>query len=254
MFGVLFNLLVLVRTCHFCINLQAMVSRATLPVSLTKDYGHFLRKVPNTDFHPGLIVLSAGVLSRKHFMLTINDGVRRKASECMPLTTGKMNIYVLLTLGQRILLHIHISTNSHLVVQWKHWKGKWKNYKVNMSLPLPIKQQITSSLSEKDTTWMFWRRNWILRVHMYLLSWRKTIFCVISILSLNQISKLINLTCLHFIGCRNYTKNPYKSRFISNSSHCSTTSTCSAVGGGGVQETFQRLFFSCEKSFPKYIM
>ena len=88
-----------------------------------------------------------------------------------------------------------------------------------MSLPLPTKQQTTSSLSGKDTTWKFWRRNWILRVHMYLLSWRKTnFFCVISILSLNQISKLINSTCLHFIGCQSY-----KSRFISNSSHCSTT-------------------------------
>ena len=49
----------------------------------------------------------------------------------------------------------------------------------------------------------------------------KYFFCVISILSLNQISKLINLTCLHFIGCRNYTK--ILIRFISNSSHCSTT-------------------------------
>ena len=89
MFGVLFNLLALVRTRHFCIHLQAMLSRSTLPVSLTKDYGHFFRKGPNTDFHPGLILLSAGVLSRKHFRLTVNDGVRRKASECMPLTTGK---------------------------------------------------------------------------------------------------------------------------------------------------------------------
>ena len=59
---------------------------------------------------------------------------------------------------------------------------------------------------------------------MYLLNWQKTnFFWVISILSLNLISKLINLTCLHFIGCRNYTQNPYKSRFISNSSHCFTT-------------------------------
>ena len=97
MFRVLFNLLALVRTRHFCIHLQAMLSRGTLPVSLTRDYGHFLRKDPNTDFHPGLILLSAGVLSRKHFRLTVNDGVRRKASECMPLTTGKMNFYVLLT-------------------------------------------------------------------------------------------------------------------------------------------------------------
>ena len=142
-----------------------------------------------------------------HFRLTVNNGVRRKASECMPLTTGKLNVYVLLTLRWIILLHIPIYTNSHLVFQWKHWKGKWKNYIESMSLPLPTKQQTTSSLSEKDTTWKFWRRNWILRVHMYLLSWRKTnFFCVISILSLNQISKLINLTCLHFIGCRDYTK------------------------------------------------
>ena len=36
-------------------------------------------------------------------------------------------------------------------------------------------------------------------------------------------SKLINVNCLHSIGCQNYTKRPYKSRFISNSSHCSTT-------------------------------
>ena len=55
--------------------------------------------------------------------------------------------------------------------------------------------------------WRFWRVNWILRVHMYLLIWRKTnFFSGISIVSLNQISKLTKLICLHFIGCRNYTK------------------------------------------------
>ena len=58
MFRVLFNLLALVRTRHFCIHLQAILSRGTLPVSLTKDYGLFLRKGPNTDFHPGLILLT----------------------------------------------------------------------------------------------------------------------------------------------------------------------------------------------------
>ena len=71
--------------------MQAMLSRATLPVSLTKDYGHFLRKGPYTDFHPGVILLSAGVLTRKHFRPTVNDCVRKKASECIPLMTGKMN-------------------------------------------------------------------------------------------------------------------------------------------------------------------
>ena len=53
----------------------------------------------------------------------------------------------------------------------------------------------------------FWRVNWILRVHIYLLIWRKTnFFSGISIVSLNQISKLTKLICLHFTGCRNYTK------------------------------------------------
>ena len=59
---------------------------------------------------------------------------------------------------------------------------------------------------------------------MYLLSWRKTNFlCFISILSSKSVSKLINVNCLHFIGCQNYTKRPYESRSISNASHCSPT-------------------------------
>ena len=41
---------------------------------------------------------------------------------------------------------------------------------------------------------------------MYLLSWKKTNFlCIISILSPKSMSKLINVNCLHFIGCQNYT-------------------------------------------------
>ena len=41
---------------------------------------------------------------------------------------------------------------------------------------------------------------------MYLLSWRKTNFlCITSILSPKSMSKLINVNCLHFIGCQNYT-------------------------------------------------
>ena len=90
MFRFIFNLLALVRTCLFCIHLQAILSRGTLPVSMTKDYGHFIRKGPNTYFHPGLILLSAGVLSREQFRLTVNDGVRKNASEFMPLTTGNI--------------------------------------------------------------------------------------------------------------------------------------------------------------------
>ena len=41
---------------------------------------------------------------------------------------------------------------------------------------------------------------------MYLFSWRKTNFlCITSILSPKSMSKLINVNCLHFIGCQNYT-------------------------------------------------
>ena len=97
MFVVLFNFLARVLTRHFFIDLQAMLSRATLPVSLIRDNGHFLRRGLHTDFHPGLILLNARVLSRKHFRHIANNGIRRKVSECMPLTTGKMNFYALLT-------------------------------------------------------------------------------------------------------------------------------------------------------------
>ena len=75
-----------------------------------------------------------------------------------------------------------------------------------MSLLLPIKQRITWSILKNDNTWRFWKGNWILRVQMYLFSWRKTnVLCIISIISPKSLSKLINKNCLHFICCQNYT-------------------------------------------------
>ena len=74
-----------------------MLSPVTLPVFLIKDYGLSLRKGLNTDFHPELILLSAGILSRMYFRRIVNAGQKRKASECMLLTTGKMSFYALLT-------------------------------------------------------------------------------------------------------------------------------------------------------------
>ena len=56
----------LVRTRRFFIHLLGMLSLVTLLVFLTKDYGHSLRKGLNIDFHPGLILLNAGILSRIH--------------------------------------------------------------------------------------------------------------------------------------------------------------------------------------------
>ena len=74
-----------------------MLSQVTLLVFLTKDYGHSLRKGLNIDFHPGLILLNARILSRMQFRHIVNVGPKRKVSECMPLTTGKMNFYASLT-------------------------------------------------------------------------------------------------------------------------------------------------------------
>ena len=87
----------LVRTCRFCIHLLDMLSQVTLLGFLVKDYGHSLRKGLNIDFNPGLILLNAGILSRMHFRFIVNVGPKRKVSECMPLTTAKMNFYASLT-------------------------------------------------------------------------------------------------------------------------------------------------------------
>ena len=74
-----------------------MLSQVTLLVFLTKEYGHSLRKGLNKDFHPELILLNAGILSMMHLRSIANVGQKRKASECMPVTTGKMNFYGSLT-------------------------------------------------------------------------------------------------------------------------------------------------------------
>ena len=93
MFWVPFSHHDIVRTRLLCIHLLDMLSQVTLLVFLTKDYGHSLRKGLTIDFHPGLILLNAGILSRMHCRRIVNVGPKRKAPECMPLTTGKMNFY-----------------------------------------------------------------------------------------------------------------------------------------------------------------
>ena len=55
-----------------------MLSLVTLLVFLTKDYGLSLRKGLNINFHPGLILLSAGILSRMHFRRTVNVGPKKE--------------------------------------------------------------------------------------------------------------------------------------------------------------------------------
>ena len=55
-----------------------MLSPVTLLVFLIKDYDLFLRKGPNTDFHPGLILLSARILSRMYFRRIVNAGPKKE--------------------------------------------------------------------------------------------------------------------------------------------------------------------------------
>ena len=158
MFGVLFNLLAIVRTRHFCIHLQAMLSRGTLPVSLTRDYGHFLRKDPNRDFHPGLILLSAGVLSRKHFRTYCKRWCKKEGVVVHALNDWKDDFLRIVDIRIE-----NLTTHPHLYKQppsrsVKALKRKMEKLHSKYLLRLPTKQQTTSSLSEKDTTWKFWRR------------------------------------------------------------------------------------------------
>ena len=89
-----------------------------------------------------------------------------------------------------------------------------------LSLLLPIEQPITWSYFDK--TLRFWRINWVLRVHMYLLSWRKTnFFCIISILSRRYMYDKCKLPKFYWLP--KLHKRPNKSRLISNTSHCSST-------------------------------
>ena len=54
---------------------------------------HYFPNAPRIDFHPGLNLLNAGVLSGRHFNRMANDGVRMKTLEYMPLTTEKKMIF-----------------------------------------------------------------------------------------------------------------------------------------------------------------
>ena len=93
-----------------------------------------------------------------------------------------------------------------------------------MSLLLPTKQQTTPSLSEKDTMWKFWRRNWILRVQYIPAKLTKDQLLSRHIDTLTKSNiKIDKLDLPTFYLLPKLHNNPYKSRFISNSSHCSTT-------------------------------
>ena len=81
-----------VKCCSFLFHSE--VKFLCIHRSQLSDSGLFgascLERGLDTDFHLGLIQLNAGVLSRMHFRLTVNDGLKRKALKCMSLNTGNI--------------------------------------------------------------------------------------------------------------------------------------------------------------------
>ena len=100
-----------------------MLSQATLPVSMTTDCGHFLRRGLNTDFHPGLVLLNAEVLSKKHFRHTTNDCVKRRHRSAYPWRLEKW-IFTQCWHKDRKFYFTSTFIQSSLVVQWRHWKER----------------------------------------------------------------------------------------------------------------------------------
>ena len=101
---------------------------------------------------------------------------------------------------------------------------KERDYTVSMSLLLLIKQQITSSLSEKDTTWMSWRGEQNSMSTYVPAQLTKDNLLLHHIDKLTKINVKIDKCELPtFYWLPKLHKNPFKSRFISNSSHLSTT-------------------------------
>ena len=99
-----------------------------------------------------------------------------------------------------------------------------ENFTVNTSLPLPIKQQITSSLFRKNTTWRFLKSE-LNSTSAYVpadLTKDKLLQRHIDSLTKSNI-KIDKIDLPTFYWLPKLHKNPYKSHFISNSSHCSTT-------------------------------
>ena len=164
-----------------------------------------MRKGPNTDFHPELILLNAGVLSRRHFNRIVNGCVRRKTLEYMPLTTGKF-------------LRI-------IDIRIENFTKHPRLYKQPTSLSVKSLKRKMEKLHSKyvfapfdkaaNNVIIIWKRYYVEVLKSGLNSTsayvpadltKDKLFSGISIVSLNQISKLTKLICLHFTGCRNYTK------------------------------------------------
>ena len=137
----------------------------------------------------------------------INYGVKRKAFECMPLTTRKDNFYTSLTLGWKILLNIHILTNGHPVDQWsKALNRKMEKLHSNYVVAPPDK-------AANDVI-IIWKRYYVDILKEEFISTSKYAPAQLTKdkLLLHHTDTLMNiyvkidkLNCLHFIGYQSFT-------------------------------------------------
>ena len=112
------------------------------------------------------------------------------------------------------------------VVSIEHLRRVWHADRGRLLLRIrgPVPLGITWSLFENDTTWRFWKGNWIHTSTYVPAQSTKDQLLVHHINTLTKINVKIDKCELPtFYWLPKLHKRPYKSRFISNSSHCSTT-------------------------------
>ena len=201
-----------------------MLSQVTLLVFLTKDYSHSLRKGLNIDFHPGLILLTAGILSRMHFRHIVNVGLKRKASECMPLTTGKNEFLRVIDIRiDNFTKHPHLYKQppSRSVKSLK--KKMEKLHRIYVFAPADKAANNVIIICKRHYVEVL--KGEFNSTSTYVpAQLTKDQLLVHHINTLTKINVKIDKCELPtFYWLPKLHKRPYKSRFISNSSHCSTT-------------------------------
>ena len=127
--------------------------------------------------------------------------------------------------------------NSHLVVQWKHWKGKWNKLH---------SKYVFTPIDKGNNVIIIWKRYYVDVLKEELnskstyvpaqLTKDKLILHHIDALAKSNI-KIDKLDLPTFYWLPKLHKNPYKLRFISNSSHCSTTILVYAIRSQGSQRS-----------------
>ena len=95
------------------------MSHLTLLVFLTKNFGLSLRKGLNIDFHPGLILLSTGILSRMHFRCIVNAGHKKEGVGVHALNDWKNEILRIIDVRiGNFTKHRHLFSMEHLQREW----------------------------------------------------------------------------------------------------------------------------------------